>query len=296
MGRIVCFSEFDGYLEDLKKRGRIEGAILDTNVIITLSYPAKKFHNSVSDFISNKITKEKINLYSTINTKQEYLEFHRRLLMTEGLRTIVRPESFFMAALYEKVLKPDHLQMIYKKIATEIQKQSSHIPEEIRLKKMELEKTETRIHRFVEFIASAKAKATASIATALEEAEGRAETLKTELGCLESCKKDVFEPPAQEWLAHKIDNIQGVLEQKTEKSALLLRKLTGKITLTPKTPEVGRPYYHAKSRLKNFALLGQAEGSIWCKWRRTQDSNLRTPKGQRFSRPPLSTTQPILRK
>ena len=178
-------------------------------------------------------------------------------------------ESFFMAALYEKVLKPDHLQMIYKKIAAEIQKQSAHIPEEIRLKKMELEKTETRIHRFVEFIASAKA--TASIATALEEAEGRAETLKTELGCLESCKKDVFEPPPREWLAHKIDNIQGVLEQKTEKSALLLRKLTGKITLTPKTPEVGRPYYHAKSRLKSFALLGQAEGSIWLKWRRRRE-------------------------
>ena len=111
MGRIVCFSEFDGYLEDLKKRGRIEGAILDTNVIITLSYPAKKFHNSVSDFISNKITKEKINLYSTINTKQEYLEFHRRLLMTEGLRTIVRPESHVN-------LPPEKRQLIEKQLGS----------------------------------------------------------------------------------------------------------------------------------------------------------------------------------
>jgi hypothetical protein len=31
------------------------------------------------------------------------------------------------------------------------------------------------------------------------------------------------------------------------------------------------------------------------KWRRTQDSNLRTREGQWFSKPPLSTAQPILR-
>ena len=55
---------------------------------------------------------------------------------------------------------------IYKKIAVEIKKQSAHIPEEIRLKKMELDKTQMRIHRFVEFVAQAKA--TDSIATALE--------------------------------------------------------------------------------------------------------------------------------
>ena len=182
-------------------------------------------------------------------------------------------ESFFVKALYEKVLKPEHLQMIYKKISEEIQKQSAHIPEEIRLKKLELNKTEIRIHRFVEFIAQAKA--TVSIASALEEAESKAATLKSELNCLERSKRETFEPPPLEWLTHKIGDVQGILEQRTSKSALLLRKLTGKITLTPKKPDVGKSYYHAKSRLKSFNLLGQSKGSIWLQWRRTQDSNLR---------------------
>ena len=90
---------------------------------------------------------------------------------------------------------------------------------------------------------------------------------------LEQTKNDAFEPPPVEWLSHKVGKVQKVLEQKTEKSALLLRKLVGKVTLTPKVPEVGKPYYHARSRLKSFALLegrgnrkDSKEGSNWGQW------------------------------
>jgi len=94
MGTVVRFSEFDSYLFNLKNKGeRVEGTILDANIIITLSFSPKKFHTRVSEFIRNKILANNMNLYSTVNTTQEFLEFHRRLLLTEGLRTAIHPSS-----------------------------------------------------------------------------------------------------------------------------------------------------------------------------------------------------------
>jgi hypothetical protein len=94
MGRVVRFSEFDKYLIELKdKNVKVEGTILDANIIITLSYSPKKYHTRTYDFIKDKIQRNNISLYTTVNTTQEYLEFHRRLLLTEGLRTVIHPSS-----------------------------------------------------------------------------------------------------------------------------------------------------------------------------------------------------------
>lgn len=94
MGKVVRFSEFDNYLSDLRMEGVvIEGTILDANVIITLNYEPKRFHTRTFEFIKNKIEKESILLFTTVNTTQEYLDFYRRLLLTEGLRTSIHPSA-----------------------------------------------------------------------------------------------------------------------------------------------------------------------------------------------------------
>lgn len=94
MGKVVRFSEFDNYLSELKANGtKIEGTILDANVIITLNYEPKRFHTRTFEFIKEKIQKEGISLFTTVNTTQEYLDFYRRLLLTEGLRTAIHPSS-----------------------------------------------------------------------------------------------------------------------------------------------------------------------------------------------------------
>ncbi len=94
MGKVVRFSEFDQYLAELKASGtKVEGTILDANVIITLNYEPKRFHTRTFEFIKNKIEKEGISLFTTVNTTQEYLDFYRRLLLTEGLRTAIHPSS-----------------------------------------------------------------------------------------------------------------------------------------------------------------------------------------------------------
>ncbi len=96
MGQVIRFSEFDKYLAAKRRNGDpVEGTILDANVIITLNYEPKRFHTRTYEFVRNKLQRQNIALYSTVNTTQEYLEFYRRLLLTEGLRTAIQPESGF---------------------------------------------------------------------------------------------------------------------------------------------------------------------------------------------------------
>ena len=94
MGKVVRFSEFDNYFNDLVSRGiKAEGTILDANIIITLGHEPKKFHTRLDDFIKSKVTARRIKLFTTVNTTQEFLEFYRRILLTEGLRTAIAPET-----------------------------------------------------------------------------------------------------------------------------------------------------------------------------------------------------------
>jgi hypothetical protein len=65
----------------------------------------------------------------------------------------------------------------------------------------------------------------------------------------------VFKAPPLPWIEERVATVQEVLERRTEKSALLLRKLLGKIRLEPVKPDVGRPYLRARSQLQTLALL-----------------------------------------
>lgn len=64
-----------------------------------------------------------------------------------------------------------------------------------------------------------------------------------------------------------------------ELSALVLRRLAGMVTLTPKKPEVGREYYHAQCKIKSWALLDNPENpeesSNSLQWWRRRESNPR---------------------
>ena len=64
-----------------------------------------------------------------------------------------------------------------------------------------------------------------------------------------------FSAPPREWLVERIATIQTVLERRTERSALLLRKLLGPIRMEPVKPDIGRPYYRARSNLDVLAIV-----------------------------------------
>ena len=101
MGRVVRFSEFEDYYADLENReGPILGTILDANVLIALSYSPKKFHTRILEFLRGQIYPKEIPCFTTVNTTAEFLEFYRRLLMTEGLRDHI--DEFSKANLSNK--------------------------------------------------------------------------------------------------------------------------------------------------------------------------------------------------
>ena len=86
--------------------------------------------------------------------------------------------------------------------------------------------------------------------------------------------------PPREWLSERMMTMQAVLERRTQRSALLLRKLLGTIRMEPVTPEIGRPYYRALSHLDALAIVeidpdspDSESGSISLQWWRRRESN-----------------------
>lgn len=145
------------------------------------------------------------------------------------------------------------LEYILTKVESNVTKMCDTFPEEIRSKKAELASTEKAIKNFVQHIAEGRS--SKAISDSLEDAERKADTLLEELTILEMTKKNVFKAPPLEWIADRVAHVKEVLEQKTEQSALLLRKLIGKLTLQPITPVIGKPYLRARSRLQPLALF-----------------------------------------
>jgi site-specific DNA recombinase len=183
-----------------------------------------------------------------------------------------RLEDKFVAALNESVLKPDVLDLVYERTAKKIREQFAHVPEDLRLKRVELNRAETRVHNFVEFIASGRA--TPALADALAQAEEQVKSLAADLASMESAKGHVFTPPPRAWIVDRIQKLNELLSQRTEQSALALRRLTGAVTLNPEKPDVGRPYFRVRCKFDGLNLLQVADGgSNSLQWWRRRELN-----------------------
>lgn len=84
MGRVIPFSDLKKYLINLNKADAPKGTILDTNVLISSSYELSADSEEVSKIL-DVLGDEDYRLFATVNTRSEYLEFQRRLILTEGL-------------------------------------------------------------------------------------------------------------------------------------------------------------------------------------------------------------------
>ena len=82
-------------------------------------------------------------------------------------------------------------------------------------------------------------------------------TLNDHRGLLQGA---TFEAPPFEWIADRLGHARELLERQTERSALLLRQILGPVRLRPVNPQVGRPYYQAKTALQTIDLLVGPEG------------------------------------
>jgi site-specific DNA recombinase len=190
------------------------------------------------------------------------LNASRRACENKVLIARKRLEDKFVAALNEKVLDPELLDQVFQRTATKVKELFAHVPEELRLKKIELNRAETRVHNFIEFIASGRA--TPTLADALSQAEEQVKSLSADIQSMEAAKDHAFTPPPRAWITARIGKLNHLLATRTEKSALALRRLTGAITLSPQKPEVGKPYYQARCKFDASTCWLRTEVRIYC--------------------------------
>jgi len=143
------------------------------------------------------------------------------------------------------------------------------------MKQAELDSVQRRIANFVDFVAQGRG--SKALAEALVLAEQKA-ALNRALRP-EACLLPMI------WVTERVARLQEVLERRTERSALLLRKFLGRLRLEPVRPDIGRPYFRAVSTLQPLALLemdpspGSEDGSNPLRWWRRRESNPR-PKAR----------------
>jgi site-specific DNA recombinase len=194
-------------------------------------------------------------------------------------------ERLILARLWDKLSPPENLQYVIKRVEEEIANSQSGLPDILRIKSAELETVERRISNFVEFIGEGRG--SQALAEALSLSEQRAQNLRAEVGQLKGTESRAFKPPSEDWLRERISELQELLERRTQRSGLILRKLLGKIRLEPTRGITGKPYYVAVSALNMLPLIDEnlaadalQQGSNTLRWWRRRESN---PRPRTFS-------------
>lgn len=72
----------------MDKRCVPKGAILDTNILISASYDLRESHTDIIEVL-DILQERSYRAFATVNTRSEYLEFQRRLILTENLLDMV---------------------------------------------------------------------------------------------------------------------------------------------------------------------------------------------------------------
>jgi hypothetical protein len=187
-------------------------------------------------------------------------------------------ERVILSAVQEKLCSAENLRYVLRRVEKETRELSRDLPETIKLKQAEKDSQERRVRNSVEFIAEGRG--SRALGQALAASERRVDELRSELAMLHRSRQTAFQAPPLAWIEERVGTIQDVLERRTERSALLLRKLLGTVDLTRVEDDTGKPHYRARSALQTLALLeppqgGPVEdsGSNSLRWWRRRESN-----------------------
>ena len=196
-------------------------------------------------------------------------------------------EKIILDMVQEQLTDPQHIEYVLRRVAAEVGKLYTHVPESIRLKETELTAEQRRLANFVDFIGEGRGSRT--LAQALFDSERKVGALKEELESLHRCRGKVFQVPPIEWIQERLTKLKEILERNSDRSGPLLRKLLGPLRLEPKCGgDTDRPFYKATTSLNTLALLdplmeseGRDGGSNSLQWWTRGDSNPRPPRCER---------------
>lgn len=89
MGQVIPFSDVDIFLGKLSNTA---GCLVDTNFLIALSEEHHPF-NDDAQFLFERLVEHEIKLYCTVTNRTEFIDFHRKLIITETLMGMLSPAS-----------------------------------------------------------------------------------------------------------------------------------------------------------------------------------------------------------
>jgi len=215
-------------------------------------------------------------------------------------------ERLILSSVRDQLCSAENVAYVLARVEKEVSELTRGLPETIRLKQAEMESESRRIQNLVEFIAEGRG--SRALAEALGAAERRVDDLRAELDMLRRSNQEVFRAPPLAWIEERVARFQEVLEQKTERSALLLRKLLGSVSLVPvedvgepedvSRPQMpGRGHYRAKASLQVLALLepppeqgGADRGANSSRWWSPSTEYGSPARSDLLSPPPVSGT------
>lgn len=89
MGKAIPFSEIDEYFDI---EGPIKGCLVDTSFLIAISDEDHDFHDDVR-FMYEKLSSYKVPIFINVTARAEFVDFHRRVLISEALMDMLAPSS-----------------------------------------------------------------------------------------------------------------------------------------------------------------------------------------------------------
>ncbi len=84
MATILPFSSIQ---DNLKVKDQAKKALLDTNILIAFSHEIHKFHDETL-VLFEMLKRKDIKIYSNVITRSEFIDYQRRLIITEALTTL----------------------------------------------------------------------------------------------------------------------------------------------------------------------------------------------------------------
>ena len=168
-----------------------------------------------------------------------------------------RAEDRILDSLRGRLLHPEPLHHLLQRVEEEANTLYDDIPAAIALKRKELKEAKRRQANFVAFVA--RGEAVKAVVDALAALEPQVEALEHHVASLERARAKRLRAPSLPWLCQQLSCLRSVLESRTQKSALLLRRILCPIRLDVVKPSGARPYFVARTALDTLALLDDPE-------------------------------------
>ncbi len=89
MGRAIPYSDIDTYFKSIDPTA---GCLVDTSFLIALTDKDHNFHED-TQFLFEKLVNYETPLFVTVTIRSEYIDFHRRVVVTEALMDMLAPTS-----------------------------------------------------------------------------------------------------------------------------------------------------------------------------------------------------------